>query len=471
MGKIVIPYKPRKAFQPYHDNTKRFSITVAHRRAGKTVARINKLIRKAVECDLPNPRFGYLAPYYVQAKDIAWLYLKHYSAPLIELGGKSNESELTITLPHNNAIIKLYGAENAERMRGLYFDGIVIDEGQGIAKSVLTTIILPALADRIGWLDVSGTPKGWENLLGELVKIARKSPIEWFLQILRASDTGIIPADELARQRALMPENEYEQEFECSFEAAITGSVYGAAIAKAEKDGRIMRVEHDPNLPVQTAMDLGRTNKTAIWWFQTVANELRILEYYEASGLDPVNIAEALYGRKIIIDERDLVTGRVTKFHFGEVTHQRRIAYKYSGHNIPHDGANKLLAAGGRSIYEQLTREYKLDHVRIVPAASEGDQQAAANATIPLCFFDRDGTERGLECLRHYQFEWDEDKKVFKTKPRHDWASDGADAFEIIGQVWRNPPEAKKSEPMKGSTQMTIDQMIAAQRRKRLNQE
>src|SRR4051812_613665 len=109
MGRLIIPYKPREIFLPYHASDKRFSVTVAHRRAGKTVARINKLIRKAVECPLHNPRFGYLAPYWVQAKDIAWLYLKHYCAPLIALGGKTNESELSVTLPHNNALIKLYG--------------------------------------------------------------------------------------------------------------------------------------------------------------------------------------------------------------------------------------------------------------------------------------------------------------------------------------------------------------------------
>lgn len=469
MGKIVIPYKPREAFLPYHTNNKRFSLTVAHRRAGKTVARINKLIKDAINCDKLNPRFGYLAPYYVQAKDIAWLYLKHYSAPLLAYGGKVNESELSITFPHNNAIIKLYGAENAERMRGLYFDGIVIDEGQGIAKSVLTSIILPALADRYGWLDVSGTPKGWENLLGELVKVARKDDEEWFLQILKASETGIIPEAELRRQRQLMPNNEYEQEFECSFEAAITGSVYGESIAAARLAGRVGSVSYDPNLPVQTAMDLGRTNNTAIWWFQVIANEIRLIEYYEEAGLDPVNIAEALYGRKIIIDGRDLLTGRVTAFHFGDVTHKHRLNYKYSAHNIPHDGANKLLAAGGRSIYEQLTQEYKLEHVRVIPAASELDSQAAAKTTIDLGWFDETGCERGIECLRHYQYEWDEDKRVFKTKPRHDWASDGADAFEIIGQVWRNPPKEKEPEAMKGPSQMTIAQMIAAQKRKRLN--
>lgn len=444
--RIVIPYTPREAFQPYHDNDKRFTITVAHRRAGKTVARVNKLIRKAIECDKPNPRFGYLAPFYVQAKDIAWLYLKHYSGPLLELGGKTNESELSITFPHNNAVVKLYGAENAERMRGLYFDGIVIDEAQGISKSVLTTIILPALADRLGWLDVSGTPRGWENMLGELLKIARRDEDEWFSQILRASETDIIAPEELRRQRQLMPENEYEQEFECSFEAAITGSVYGACIAEATKQRRVGKVPYDPELPVHTAWDLGFDDSTAIWFWQIAKGEIRLIGYYEASGQD---IA-----------------------HYCDYVKARPWADNYGKHYVPHDAANKLLAAGGRSIYEQMTKDYGLRHVHIVQATSQQNSIEATRKTLEICWFDEEGCSRGLEGLRHYQFEWDEDKKIFKSKPRHDWASHPCDAFENIGQVWRTPPDPKPEPgPLIGPSGMTIDQMIAAQRRKRLSQE
>lgn len=66
--RIKIPYTARDAFKPYHENTKRFSVTVAHRRAGKTVARLNRIIEAAIKCEKLNPRFGYIAPFYVQAK-------------------------------------------------------------------------------------------------------------------------------------------------------------------------------------------------------------------------------------------------------------------------------------------------------------------------------------------------------------------------------------------------------------------
>lgn len=414
MGRIRIPYRPREAFRFYHRSVKRWSLTVAHRRAGKTVARINKLIRAAIQCDLLNPRFGYLAPYYVQAKDIAWVYLKHYTAPIPDI--KVNESELSITFPHNNAVIKLYGAENAERMRGLYFDGIVVDEGQGISKSVLTQIILPALADRLGWLDVSGTPKGWANLLGELYKLA-KSNDDWFCQMLKASETGIIPESELARQRSLMSENEYAQEFECSFDAAITGSVYGHQMYDAESNGRFKTDIYDPEKPVNTAWDLGYDDATAIWWWQKIGNEIRIIDYYERSGEDISHYCDVLKLRK----------------------------YAYGKHFVPHDAANKLLAAGGRSIVQQAHTLGVTMYV--VSATSQQNSIEATRKTLEICWFDPEKCAKGIDALKAYQFEFDDDKKIFRSKPKHDWSSHAADACEIIGQVWRN--EIKEIEPEK----------------------
>jgi phage terminase large subunit len=424
MANLVIPYRPREIFLPYHASDKRFSLTVAHRRAGKTVARVNKLIRKAVECDKHNPRFGYLAPYYVQAKDIAWIYLKHYCGPLLQLGGKANESELSVTLPHNNGIIKLYGAENAERMRGLYFDGIVIDEGQGINKTVLTQIIMPALADRLGWLDVSGTPKGWENLLGELAKMAKNNP-EWFFQILKASKTNIIPKEELARQKALMPDNEYDQEFECSFDAAITGSVYGQWLAGKE----LLKGLYDPELPVHTAWDLGFDDATSIWFWQIVKNEIRLIDYYENNGQDIEHYCDFLKSRK----------------------------YNYGKHYVPHDAAYKLLAAGGRSIVQQ-AYAYGVK-MFVVAATSQQNSIEAARKTAEISYFD-EKAEQGFTALKQYQFEYDDDKKTFRSKPRHDWTSHAADAYEIIGQVWRNPVISEEEEKPRFLSDLTAKEVF-----------
>lgn len=411
---VKIPYTPREAFLPYHESKHRFSLTIAHRRAGKTVARINKLIKCAVTETKLNPRFAYITPFFVQAKDIAWAYIKHFTAPIP--GMKYNESELSATFPHNNAVIRLYGAENAERMRGLYFDGVVADEAQGILKSVLSTVILPALADRQGWLDVSGTPRGWQNLLGELFKMAKNDP-DWFCQVLKASDTNIIPKDELKRQRQLMSDNEYEQEFECSFDAAVTGAVYGKQIARAIVEGRVKPGVYDPDHKVNTAWDLGFDDATSMWFWQQIGNETRLIDYYENAG----------HGIE----------------HYVGVLKDK--PYRYGKHYVPHDAANKLLAAGGRSIVMQASAlGVEMD---VVPATSMMNNIEAARKLLETCWFDEEKTKAGLHCLMEYHFPWDEERQTYRDKPLHNFASHAADAFEIIGQVARN--QVKLSEPEK----------------------
>lgn len=407
---IIIPYIRRAPFSDYHLSQKRFAVTVAHRRAGKTVARINKLIKGAAACKKLNPRFGYLAPYYVQAKDIAWQYLKHYSAPITGLsGGKVNESELSVTFPHNGAVIKLYGAENAERIRGTYFDGLTIDEAQHIASSVLTTIILPALSDRQGWLDVSGTAHGWGNLLGAVYKLALANKGDWFVQMLKASETGILPTTELEHLKKMMPENEYLQEFECSFDAAITGAVYGKWISELENKGRCYPGIFDKDLPVHTAWDLGYDDATSIWFWQILRGELRLIDYYENNGQDIEHYCDII----------------------------RKKEYVYGKHYVPHDAANKLLAAGGRSIVQQA---YAFGiKMFVVAATTQQNGIEAARKSLECTWVDSEKCSEGIEALKQYQFEFDDDKKVFRSKPRHDWSSHAADAYEIIGQVWKNP--------------------------------
>lgn len=411
--RVVIPYTPRQAFRPYHETDKRYCLTVAHRRAGKTVARINKIIRKAFECELQSPRYGYLAPYYVQAKDIAWAYLKHYAAPLLSLGGRINESELSITLPHNGALIRLYGAENAERMRGLYFDGLAADEAQGIPPSVLTQIIYPALADRQGWLDLSGTPKGWGNLLGETYKVARSDP-EWFVQVLKASETGILPPDELERLRKMMPANEYEQEMECSFDAAITGAYYARELTQAEEQGRITRVPYDPALKVHTAWDLGVSDNTTIWFYQAIGREVRVIDHYTASG----------YG----LD------------HYARVLQEKR--YLYGKHIGPHDIKVREFGTGRSRI--ETARGLGINFV-VCPDLSVEDGISAVRMMLPRMWFDAEKCANGLDSLKQYREKIDE-KRQISLGPLHDWTSHDADAFRYLCVAHRDEqaPAARK---------------------------
>jgi len=278
--RVVIPYAPRRAFLPLHQRTERFGVVVAHRRAGKTVAAINDLIRAVLSCPNPNPRAAYLAPYYAQAKDVVWNYLKHYTASIP--GVMTNESELRVDLP-NGGRVRLYGADNYDRLRGIYLDDVVLDEYADMDPRAWSQVIRPALADREGRALFIGTPKG-RNAFWKLYDEAQADP-EWFSMRLRASETGILPQAELDKMRATMSEDEYARELETSFEAAIEGAYYARVLTDAETEKRIGNVPHDPGIEVHAAWDLGIGDSTVIWLAQFVGREVRLIDYIENNGV------------------------------------------------------------------------------------------------------------------------------------------------------------------------------------------
>lgn len=417
-------YEPRRQFLPFHLRVERWACIVAHRRAGKTVACINELLTRALATTKKNARFAYIAPFYKQAKNIAWDYLKQYGDGVIS---KSNESELYIEL-QNASRIYLFGADNPDSLRGLYLDGVVLDEPADMRPSFWPMIVRPMLSDRKGWAVFIGTPKGYNEFY--TISETARHDAGWFHMILRASESGLLDAEELADARKQMTEDQYEQEFECSFSAALVGAVYGKWINQAEKDGRICDDVYDELLPVHTAWDLGFDEATAIWWWQVTGGEVRLIDYYEASFEDIAHYCQVLTEK----------------------------SYKYGKHYVPHDAANKLLAAGGRSIVQQA---YELGvKMFVVPATTQQNGIEAARKTLESSWFCREKTVEGISTLRYYQFEFDEDKKVFRKKPRHDWASHGADAFEIIGQVWRNPLEEKEKPKPKFLHDMTANDLF-----------
>lgn len=394
---VIIPYTTREIFKSYHSNTKRNALTVAHRRAGKTVARLNRIIRAAATGP-KDGRYAYLAPTYVQAKDIAWNYLKHYTAPLLKYGGSKNESELSIALPGGQNI-RLYGAESYDRMRGLYFNGASLDEVQDIPIVALTQVILPALADRGGWLDAAGTPKGRAGLLYQLREMALADPDNWFYQELRASETGILPQEELDRLKTMMPANEYEQEMECSFDAALTGAYYARELTDA--DSRITAVPWEPMLPVNTAWDLGMADSTSIvFWQQSPGGEIRVIDYYEASGYGLDHYVRAL----------------------------RDKPYTYGKHYAPHDIQVRELGTGKSRMEVAFALGIRFD---LAPSVSIADGINAVRMMIPKCLFDSVKTGPMLEALRLYREKRDAKRNV-SLGPLHDWTSHAADCMRYM---------------------------------------
>jgi hypothetical protein len=180
---IELDYCSRWQFEHYHDRTQRWAVLVCHRRAGKTVATVCDLIIRACEENKHDGRYAMVAPLYNQVKDNAWSYLKHYARPL--LAEEPREAELSVLLV-NGAKIRLYGADNPDRLRGGYFDGVVLDEFADMKSDVWRAVVRPMLSDRKGWATIIGTPKG-KNEFWRVYHDAQKDP-DWFHMMLRASD-------------------------------------------------------------------------------------------------------------------------------------------------------------------------------------------------------------------------------------------------------------------------------------------
>ena len=223
MGKVTIPYKPRQVQIEIHEllDRHRFAVIVAHRRLGKTVAMVNQLIKRAVDDGKKMGIYGYVAPFLKQAKAIAWEYLKHFTGVIP--GRKVNEQELWVELP-NGSRIRIFGADNPDSLRGLYYDGVIMDEVAQMKLEVWGEIIRPALADRLGWAVFIGTPKGI-NLFYEMYERAKRDTSgEWAARLYTIDQTmkmedPPLSADEVARLKDESSENIYRQEFLCDFTA------------------------------------------------------------------------------------------------------------------------------------------------------------------------------------------------------------------------------------------------------------
>lgn len=441
---LVLPagYKPRSQFIPFHASRKRWRSIVAHRRCGKTVACVADLVDSAFRPHpYPDPRYAYLAPTYGQAKDVAWGYLKRMAAigeaPVFE----EREGELSITCKSNGAKVRLYGVENYDRLRGLPLSGVVLDEFGDFDPRAWPEVIRPALADRNGWAVFIGTPKG-RNAFFEIHERAKRDA-EWLALTLRASETGILPQRELEDIRATLSPEQYEAEMECSFDAAIVGAYYASALTQAEEEGRISEeVEADPALPVHTAWDLGVGDSTAIWFFQMAGAELRVLDYYEASG----------YGLE----------------HYAEVIHAK--PYPMGNAYVPHDARVKELGTG-RTRVETLKRLGLTPHV--VAGHKLMDGINAARLTLPRCWFNRARTAKGVDALRMYRSEYDAKEKVFRDTPKHDWTSHCADAFRYMALAWREVAVVapKPVIDLANIPTPTIDQLLAEHDRQRMREE
>ncbi len=405
MPNITIPYRPRELQNFLHKkiDMHRFNVLVLHRRAGKTVAMINHMLKDALTNPLPNSRYVFLSPTFKQGKLTAWDYIKTYAGKIP--GVKFNESELRCDLP-NKSRITILGAENDQAIRGISLDGCVFDETQSIKPTIFPEIIRPALADRKGWCVFIGTPKG-RNYFYQLYQNAKETK-DWYSCVFKASETKILDQEELDAAKGVMSKDLYDQEFECSFNAAITGSYYGNILEGLAKEGRIGDVPFDDNLDVETWWDLGLNDSTSIWFVQKHKGEIRLIDYYENSGFG--------------LD------------HYIDVLNNKPYSEDYSKHIAPHDIKVRELGNFGKS---RLDSALELGiHFEVAPKVSVEDGIEAVRKNLQNCWFDKSRCGTAVEYLKAYQKRYDDKNQTFRNKPLHNYASHCADSFRtgIVGQ-------------------------------------
>ena len=395
---VVIPYTPRTLQAKLHNELGRFNVVVCHRRFGKTVFAINQMIKSAIQ-DLQlgkkAPRYAYLAPLFKQAKTVAWDELKRllYDFPDV----KFNEAELRADFM--GARIQLYGADNPDTLRGIYLDGVILDEYAQMNPKMYSEVIRPALSDRKGWGIFIGTPKG-KNEFYDIYHTAKEKK-GWKRFLFKASETGILDDEELEMAQQDMAESEFEQEYECSWSAALRGAYYAKELEAAYDEQRIGKVPYDPSKQVITAWDLGVSDSTSIWFAQYDGKAINLIDYYENSG-------EGLP-------------------HYIDLLNQK--GYNYGAHIAPHDIVVREFSTGKSR--KDLAFSLGIDF-QVAPKLKVMDGIDTVRTTLNKCWFDEDKCKKGLDALLQYRSSYDDKKKIWSQKPVHDWTSHASDSFRYL---------------------------------------
>lgn len=432
----VIPYAPRPLQRRFHEERTRFCVLLCHRRFGKTVAAVNDLIREALRRGGEDWRAAYAAPFLGQAKAVAWDYCRRFAGALP--GTRFLESELVCILP-NGARIRLVGTENADALRGLYLDDLVLDEPADMERQVWSQVFRPMLADRQGRALFCGTPRGTDNLLYDVWQESGADTSGlWSRFRFPASVTGCLPEAELAAARRAMDESEYRQEFECSFAAALRGAYYAALLDQAESEGRITRLAPDPALPVHTAWDLGMDDATAIWFFQAEpSGAWRMLDYYEAGGEGLAHYARILRGK----------AAPAGSGAPGDLPFLAGRGFVYGQHIAPRDIRVRELGTGQSRLESAAALGIRFS---VAPGLPLADGIDATRRRIPRLWFDAEHCARGIRALRAYRRQWR--RRGEASGPLHDWTSHAADALRYAATGFRPDMAAGTAAPARART-------------------
>lgn len=405
----------------YFDRGGKHAVWVVHRRGGKDLTSMHQT------CKMMHRRRGqywHVYPTFSQARKAIWEGFTSDGDRIIDLVfpgevvRRRNDHEMVIELKCGS-IWRLLGSDKIEVV-GAGPIGVVFSE-YAVAKPRAAELISPMLMQNGGWESYITTPRG-NNHAKKLYDTALRNRPEWFAELQTLFDTRTYdPERTIAAERSRgKPDGLIRQEYLCDWTAANVGSVFGDLIERLEKAGAMAEFDH-PRDGVFTAWDLGFTDSTAIWWWRWNGDGLDFVDHYEAHG-------------------------KPLSHYFDEVDKR---GYQVVQHWLPHDARAQHL--GAQTVEDQFRARYP-GHVQIGPRESLLDGVQAGRWLLERATRFHPRTAAGIEALRSYHYEWDEDTKTYGRKPEHDWSSHTADAFRYAAVVARHTglmmkPEEEKAPP------------------------
>jgi len=403
MEQVVLEYEPNYWQDLIRKNLTQKNVLVCHRGLGKTTMALPLLVEDVLTSEVPRAEGLYIAPLRDQAKKLAWMKL----LMLVEgiPGVNKNENDLRVDLPPDKTIW-LLGADNPDSIRGHHPVSVACDEVGQMRPSIWTEVLLPASWRHNARMTFIGTPKG-RNLFHTLHESAleetKAGNPDWFDIVVKASESGLVPAKALQEAKKHMGEDMYAQEYECSFLAAVAGAYLSDILNTLDTGGFLGDFPYDPLCPVYTGWDLGLGENLCVWFVQHVGSRWRLIDFH----MNPPREG-AEYAARVVMN--------------------KPYAYKY--HYLPWDAARGEQGSG--KTQKELLETILGPKIEVVTRMAVDDAINAARLLLHKAAFNRPTCSEAFETLKHYQREWVEKNGVFRAAPLDNFARDTADAFRTL---------------------------------------
>ncbi len=385
--------------------------------------------------------YWYMLPEYKQARKAIWDAINPKTGKKrideafpLEIRKATRNQEMMIEFKIGSTF-QVVGSDNPDSLVGSPPAGIVYSEW-ALSNPASRAYLRPILVENGGWQIFNTTPRG-RNHAWRTLDAARKDPTA-FAQVLDATQTGIFTEQELAYElQSYIADfgddygrSKFEQEYMCSFDAATLGAILARQIGIAEKEGRISdEVEFDRNgQKLELTLDIGRRDTTTVWFWQSMIGGYQIVDYDSGWGLDAEEWCHRIHEKLSKYRMRDGSDA------LGKIW-------------LPHDARAKTFSAK-RSAVETFVDAFGANHIDITPNSAKADRVNAARILIPRVRFHQTNCAQGIEGLRSWSYEYNDETKTFSQEPLHDWASHDGDGFSYGCLIMKEREPAKKIKPI-----------------------